>query len=260
MDLQILNSELINDGLLHEIIYFEELDSTNRYAKKHHINSDTLLITSHQTSGLGRFNRPWETSPGKNLTFTLVKSFKIEIEDICLVNFYASLILCETLKDITDEYRNFNVILKWPNDIILNGRKAAGILTDVKDLENEMKRFIIGIGFNVNQKEFSSTISDKATSLYIETEKQTSLEILLIKFIKKFYDKLFYLSLRHDLFNEWLSNSGVLGKKIRFKKVNDEVEQKVTVVNIDNDGALMVQYENGTKSRFYSGEISLIYN
>lgn len=260
MDLNYLNNELIKDKLLHKIIYFDELDSTNNYAKRNALETDTLIITSYQTNGRGRFNRIWETSRGKNLTFSLVKHFKLGIDEIHLINFYSSYILSYTLKQYLISFGHLEISLKWPNDILLNGKKIAGFLSDVKDLKGDLKKFIIGIGININQKEFNSDIIYKATSLSTETNVETSVEFVLIDFIKNFYSQLYYLNMRDALMQNWIMNSKIMGKKVNFKMVDDDIEKEATVIDIDQDGALSLMFSDGNKSKFYSGEISLIYN
>lgn len=260
MNLNFLNKELAKDKLLHKIIYFDELDSTNNYAKRNALENDTLILTSYQTNGIGRFNKTWETCRGKNLTFSLVKNFKLGIDEIHLINFYSSYILCQILKQYLIPFQNLEISLKWPNDILLNGKKIAGLLLDVKNLKNNLKKFIIGIGININQKEFSSDIIYKATSLSIETNIETTLESILIDFIKNFYDQLYYLKMREALIQNWIMNSKIMGRKVNFKMVDDDIEKEATVINIDYDGGLRLMFSDGDKSKFYSGEISLIYN
>lgn len=262
MDLNLLNIKLIKENLLSKIIYFDELESTNKYAKENKLSDDTLIITAHQINGTGRFGRKWNSTPDKNLTFTLVKCFKIRIDEIHLVNFYSSFILCETLKIFTagNEFdKDFGVTLKWPNDIMLNRKKVAGFLLDVRDLNNELKKFIIGIGINVNQEAFQEEINKKATSLILEMKTEIKCEALLIQFIKNFYDGLYLLKNKNELMKSWNLNSNISGKQIKFKKIEDDTEQDATAVNIDNDGGLKVKFSDGKVKKYFSGEISIIY-
>jgi BirA family transcriptional regulator, biotin operon repressor / biotin---[acetyl-CoA-carboxylase] ligase len=259
MNLDLLNEELIKENLLSKIIYFDELGSTNDFAKRSNPDSNTLVITSYQTNGTGRFGRPWQTVPGKNLTFTLIKSFEIGIDEIHLVNFYSSYILCETLKNFTVSQSNTGVNLKWPNDIMFNTKKVAGFLLDVKDLKSVLKKFIIGTGININQEIFPEELTNKATSMLLETKTEINPELLLIHFIKNFYQNLFLTENKKELMNKWNLNSQIEGKKIRFKKLEDGLEQPATALWINDDGALKVKFDDGKESKFYSGEISIVY-
>lgn len=260
MNIELLNSELVKINYLNEIIYFEELDSTNGYAKKNNLSSDTLLITSNQTSGIGRFNRQWKTTPSKDLTFSLIKTIDIRIDEVHLVNFYSSYILLISLKEYLSAYNIQDISLKWPNDLIFNGRKIAGILLDVKDLKNDLKKFIIGIGINVNSIEFSEDLKIKATSIINEIKSELSIEMILILFIKNFFEKIFLIQSKEELMKNWLMNTQIIGKKINFRKIEDDKEQPATVLDIDLDGGLKVKFDDDRVKKFYSGEISLLYN
>ncbi|MDQ3021913.1 MAG: biotin--[acetyl-CoA-carboxylase] ligase [Bacteroidota bacterium] len=259
MDLNLLNKELLKENLLSKIIYFDKLESTNKYAKENNLDDNTLVITSHQTGGIGRFGRPWESLPGKNLTFSIVKRFDIGIDEIHLVNFYSSYILYETIKCFIPDNQRKSVTLKWPNDILFNEKKLAGFLLDVKDLKKDFKKFIIGTGLNINQKIFTPELNLKATSLLLEIKSEIRPEEFLIAFINFFFEKLSLIKNKEDLMRKWNSNSKIEGKKIIFKMLQDSHEQSATVLGIDNDGGLKLMFNDGIKSKFYSGEISLIY-
>lgn len=259
MNIGLIKAELINEKLLKEIIYFEELSSTNDYAKKNNCASDTLIITSYQTDGKGRFNRQWITSPSKDLTFSIVKSFKITIDEIHLINFYSSYILFDSIKKYFNDISEHEFLLKWPNDILLNGKKIAGLLLDVKDLNSEIKKFIIGIGVNINGTGFAVIPGTKATSLSLEMKEETETEKILVLFIKNFYENLHLLKRKSELMKNWAANTSIIGKTISFRKVSDDAEQSVTVVNIDTDGGLKVITKEGKSAKYYSGEISISY-
>ena len=259
MNTDILRSELIDKEILKEIIYFEELESTNEYAKKNNAHSDTIVIASHQTSGKGRFNRQWKTSHSKDLTFSIVKSFNIRVDEIHLVNFYTSYMLLTVLKNYFLKTPGLNFSLKWPNDILLNRKKIAGLLLDVKDLNSEFKKFIIGIGINCNGDIIPEELQVKATSLFRETNSEINRENFLVLFVTGFYENLFLLNNKNDLMQKWKDNSHTISSKVSFRKVDDDEEQPVTVTDIDPDGALIVKTEEGKIMKYYSGEISLGY-
>ena len=130
MNLDLLNEKLINPELLEKIIYFKEIDSTNLYAKNNQktATDNSLILTSFQTKGIGRFGKNWESLDESNLTFSIVKHRKIRIDEIHFMNFYSSYILFQTVKSFISEFQNNKLYLKWPNDIILNGKKTAGML------------------------------------------------------------------------------------------------------------------------------------
>ena len=257
MNLELLKTELINENFLREIIYFDELESTNAYAKKNNTAEDTLVVTSNQFNGKGRFNRQWNSLPFKDLTFSLVKSFKIRIDESHLVNFYSSYILFQTLTELSGGNESNNFSLKWPNDILLNGKKIAGFLLDVKDFQSDFKKFVIGVGLNVNSIDFPEELKLKATSIFNETKHEIKPENILIRFVKNYYGNLFLIGDKNELMKKWISNTSVIGKRIKFRNAIDAAEKTATVVNIDTDGGIMMKFNNEKTEKYYSGEISL---
>lgn len=262
MNTNLLSKHLVERKYLSEIIYFEELYSTNAYSKKvyNELDDNTIVITSYQTNGTGRFGRPWKTNRNENLTFSLIKHSALRIDEIHLMNFYTSYILYMALNEISAEYKGHDLYLKWPNDLLLNRKKIAGILLDVKDMNSEMKKFIIGIGLNVNQEMFPEDIISKATSMKNEFKCDFVIEEILINFIKLFYGNLQLLNQGEVLMKLWKSKSDVAGKKVKFKQLDDGREAEIIIIDIDNDGGLIVSDKSGKRFKFYSGEISILYD
>lgn len=259
MDAELLNRELVNESLLNYVVYFEKLDSTNKYAKENNLPPDGIVITSFQTEGKGRFGRKWIAAHDEDLTFTLVKKFKISVDNIHLVNFYTSYILSETLKKILSPHKNVHIHLKWPNDVLLNKKKICGILLDVSELSNEEKNFIIGIGLNVNKKNIPEDIAHKATSLANATNAEHNIEEILISFVRNFYAKLHLIDIRSELMAAWKLNSELIGKKVKFLIVADSHEEEAEILDINEDGSLKVKLSNDEVKSFYSGEITFVY-
>ena len=142
-------------NLISSFYYFEELDSTNEFAKR--LNDDkSLIITDHQFSGRGRQGRKWESEKDMNLTFSLRLRLDIDKLDLQSVNYfftYYTLIAIQEfiLEQSTASFQDSSI--KWPNDIFINHKKISGIL-----IENTLNKmvFIIGIGINVNQQSFQN--------------------------------------------------------------------------------------------------------
>ncbi|HMQ69921.1 MAG TPA: biotin--[acetyl-CoA-carboxylase] ligase [Ignavibacteria bacterium] len=260
MNIELLKKELIKDNCLSEIMFFDEIGSTNEYARKHDLPDNTLLITDKQTKGSGRFSRNWESAPGKDLTFTLVKKINIGIDDIFLINFYTSYIIFNSIKKICAGRSADNLFLKWPNDILFNGKKISGILTDVRDLRSETKNFIIGAGINVNCSEFSDGIKSKATSILKESGSEMDKTLLLKNIILNFYKNLDLINDGKKLMSLWKSNTDIIGKEISFRQFNDGEGISYKVENIDTDGGLVVIDDKNNRKKFNSGEISIGYD
>ncbi|MCX6165120.1 MAG: biotin--[acetyl-CoA-carboxylase] ligase [Ignavibacteriae bacterium] len=262
MKIQLIKESLLNIGLK-DIVYFSQLHSTNKYAKENKIESDNLIITSYQYEGRGRFDRIWESIEGDNLTFSIVKSFKMQSKDVFIMNFYTSYIVLKAIKDIFPDYLQKNFSLKWPNDLLLREKKFGGILSELININDEEKKFIIGVGINVNQKEFSDSIIKKATSLRKETGIIFELEDLLIRIIKQFYENMHLLFDTENILKLWKENSHIINKEVKFKKTNDNNEITGKVIDIMNNGGIKIETTNEFNTKnytvYYTGEISFIY-
>jgi len=254
----------LNRGLkdkIEKVIFFKELDSTNKFAKeylKENPEADnTVILTSHQTNGTGRFNRKWFSSPGENLTFTLIKKFKLAVDEVYKVNFYSSYILYITLNEFFKNEKDMNFILKWPNDLLLNNKKVSGFLFEVKDINIKEKTFIIGCGVNVLQTTFDNSIQEKTTSLKLNSEIEFYPENILNSYLKNFYEKISILTDSNYLIEKWRSSSILSGKIVTFKKYNDGISESATFEGIGNDGSLCLRDREGNIKKYYSGEITL---
>ncbi|MCI0474378.1 MAG: biotin--[acetyl-CoA-carboxylase] ligase, partial [Ignavibacteria bacterium] len=211
-----------------------------------------------------RLERKWDAEKHKNITLSLIKEF--ELDDVHLVNFYASYILLKTLKDNL-KVKGFgpggNLILKWPNDIMLNGRKISGILSELIDYNARPRKFIIGAGINVNQEIFPEEIRSKATSLKLEFGADFNTNEIISSFIKNFYDSIPLIHRRDVLMELWRQNTDVINKKIRFRMNDSAEETEGIVLNIEDNGGIKIKLRGNIDTEkvsvFYSGEISFIY-
>jgi BirA family transcriptional regulator, biotin operon repressor / biotin---[acetyl-CoA-carboxylase] ligase len=262
MKIQVIKESLLYIGLK-DIVYFYQLHSTNKYAKENNVDNDNIIITTYQYEGRGRFDRIWESLEGDNLTFSLVKSFRLDKSKVFIVNFYTSYIVLKAIKDIFPEYLQSNFSLKWPNDLLLKGKKFGGILSELTNINNEEKKFIIGVGINVNQKAFSDSIIKKATSLRIETGIIFELEDLLIRIVKEFYGNLHLLNDTDNMLSLWKKDSQIINKEIKFRKTNDNTEITGRVTDILSDGGIKIETTEESNEKkysvYYTGEISFIY-
>lgn len=235
-----------------EVIYLDSVDSTNRYAKENFSGSEGAVIADEQTNGRGRLSHRWESVKGKDLTFTIVCTRRMEIKDAFIMNFYTSLIICRVLKKFGDAQ------LKWPNDILIGGKKVSGILTETES-KNGNIRFYIGIGINVNSTGFADEINGKATSLKKVTGSDIDIENLLTDILNDFFSEFEKVYDAKKVLNEWKKYFNMINKEVSFR-VNDVQEaRRARVLDVMNDGSILLEMLNGEKIKFYSGEISFIY-
>ena len=153
-------------------IHFDEIDSTNNYLKNSYqlLDNFTFVSADYQNKGKGRNDRVWESNKGSNLMFSvLIKDPKL-IEISSLLSLYSAVEISKLL----ESFGIYNVSIKWPNDVLVNDKKICGIL-----LEGQLPHYVvIGIGLNVNQKEFPSNLRRPATSISNELNKDINLEEL----------------------------------------------------------------------------------
>ena len=168
-----------------KIIFFDVIESTQIEARKMAENkteNGTIIITNYQTNGIGTHNRKWYSEKDKNLAFTLIIYPKCTIRE--LDNFTVNIAQC--LKNAIKNLYSYILDIKEPNDIIYNGKKLGGILTQIVTKGEKIKYSLIGIGFNVNGENFNEEIKNTATSLKIEFGKEFSRENILNEFCYNF--------------------------------------------------------------------------
>lgn len=153
-------------------LHFEEIDSTNSYLKNTYalLDNFTFVSTDYQNKGKGRNDRIWESNKGSNLMF----SFLIKDPKLINISTWLSLMSAVEVARLLENYKIKNVFIKWPNDVLVNDKKICGIL-----LEGQLPNYVvIGIGLNVNQKDFPSNLRRPATSIINELNKEIDLEEL----------------------------------------------------------------------------------
>ncbi len=247
----LLNTRVIGK----KIISFREIDSTNTYAKKMEEltgNHGTVILAEKQTKGRGRFNRAWESESGKNLTFSILIEPETEIPNIGVVPLCTGAAIIEILC----KYLNLNAECKWPNDILINGKKVCGILVESTYLNNKINKLIIGIGINVNQEIFPDDISEIATSLKIETGTTINRHELLsgiLNIIEVMYHSL--LVPGDNYFIElWKSKCRMFGKTVNVTNGDNVISGKA--LRIDSDGGLMLE-NDGKIIKLLAGEVTI---
>ncbi|MBI2609406.1 MAG: biotin--[acetyl-CoA-carboxylase] ligase [Deltaproteobacteria bacterium] len=230
----------------HEIFFFKSTNSTNTQAKEWlkknpHFEKGIVFIADEQTEGRGRYKRTWFSPPETNLYLSILLKEETIPQNLPQITFPISLAVYETCQKEID-----GVGLKWPNDVLIHNKKVAGIL-----LEREKNGLVVGIGLNVNQKEFPKDLKTLATSLSLQTKKDLNRENVLHTLLEKteqWYD--YYLKNGFQPIKElWLGKSLIKGKKARIQ--SGEI---VTLIDLYEDGSLIYEEKNKTRGRLFSGD------
>lgn len=245
-----------------ELTVLESTPSTNNYFKlSPKTQTIKCCIAEHQTQGRGRLNRTWHSPFGKNLYLSCYHPLKKDLSELSGLSLVISLSIVSALRELglTD-----SVFVKWPNDVLSNGKKIAGILIDVEAESHGGCDVTIGIGLNVNMfhnDELQSKSIDQAwTSMAEECgvafdRSQVAVVLLqkLLDYIARFEEEGFGVFI-----DEWRSVDSLANKSIALNCINQIIEG--SAAGIDQKGHLLLQLDDGTIRAFSSGDARLLKN
>lgn len=240
-----------------ETIRYEETDSTNLQAKRlaeEGVPDGTLVVADCQTAGRGRLGRSFSSPHGDGIFMTVILRPEVPADQVSCLTLIAALAVHRGIA----EAAGVDCAIKWPNDIILNGKKVCGILTEMSMEEHAVRHVVIGIGINCGNTDFPEELKEVATSLFLETGQQIEREDLIWRIWTAFeplYDSfLKYHDLRElrDSYNALLINCD------REVEVLDSPEAwKGTARGIDETGALLVENAARELVAISTGEVSV---
>lgn len=228
-------------------IHFETVDSTNTYLKENYEELDnfTFVSADFQSAGRGRNNRNWKSEKGENLLFSLL------IKDKALIDKFSSLSVISAFS-IIKALNLEHLSIKWPNDIYYKDSKLCGILLEAVT-RNEIECLIIGIGLNVNQREFVGEYKRTPTSLYQITNQTQDMRILKDKIFNQLYNDFMKVKEGYDFYNDIKEYDYLKDRKV-YAEINNEVKQ-IKVLGIDSDYSLKALQDNKTYN-LSSGEVT----
>ncbi|MCM3756887.1 biotin--[acetyl-CoA-carboxylase] ligase [Sporosarcina aquimarina] len=216
----------------------------------------TVIIADEQTAGKGRLSRPWSSVAGKGIWMSVITRPRLTPQQAPQMTLVAAVAIVRAIEELT----TVTPTIKWPNDILVGGRKLTGILTELQADPDRVKAIILGIGMNVNQQseEFPEEIRSIATSLCIEEGQPISRAKLAAKVLD-------YLELYVALYVEkgfapikllWEGYADSIGKRVRISTLQDTYE--ATAKGISEDGRLEVELDDGTIRGIYSADIHIV--
>jgi BirA family biotin operon repressor/biotin-[acetyl-CoA-carboxylase] ligase len=235
------------------IITYENLDSSSLEAKRiieaGSAKNNLVIWVKNQTNGHGRYGRIWENSGNGNLTFSFILKNNRKIENISIYPFIIAL----AIKDSIEEYitPDYQLTFKWPNDILLNGKKIAGILLESTIKNNIIKYIIFGVGINILS---SPPNLEYATYLCKGEIKNINLEKLIKKIVLNSKKYLHLADSYQDdqiIYDLWLKNAHHLGQEVTVVSGNEEI--KGIFETIDN-GNLIVN-KNNIRKKIVTGDV-----
>jgi BirA family biotin operon repressor/biotin-[acetyl-CoA-carboxylase] ligase len=242
--------------LVPQILRFDSLPSTNLEASRRALEGAAeglCVVASEQTAGRGRLERQWISPKGAGLYFSVVLRPRIQQSSWPLITLAAAIAVHEALLDAC----SLRTDIKWPNDILSNGRKLCGILAETVDTAMG-RAVVLGIGINLTSFAFPPQLQEMATSVQLETGKVPNLETILRSLIITFERRYEMLQSNHggeEILREWsIRSSYANGKRIRVANGQEVFEG--TTRGLENDGALRVETDEGEMRIVRTGDVT----
>lgn len=248
---------LITQQFGREFFFQAEVDSTNRWAKRlaaEGAAEGTLVLAEAQTQGRGRLGRSWASAPGKGLWFSVILRPKINSAELAGMTILTAVSMAKAIKGVT----GIQALIKWPNDLVFNGRKMAGILAEVNGEADMVNYLIIGLGLNVNHMEtdFPEELRELAISLRMIKGSELPRRPILQEFLRIFEENYHALSDNGlaDIIGYAKLHSATLGKTVR---INQGYNRTLIgeAIDLDYDGSLWIKEPSGEMVHVYAGEI-----
>ncbi|MGD8566353.1 MAG: biotin--[acetyl-CoA-carboxylase] ligase [Candidatus Bathyarchaeota archaeon] len=243
------------------IIFFHEIDSTNKWAKDFAIDGaqeGTVIIAETQIKGKGRMDRRW-FSPKGGLWFSLILKPKLRPSETVKLNFVAGLAVVKVLQEMF----NLKAETKWPNDVMVNGLKICGILSEMNTTNEIVNFVIVGVGLNVNfdvKKVFPETVSKVSTSVENEISKKVQIEKVfrhLLETLEKL-NNLFIEKGFDSTLEEWKKHASFLGCQVEVAGYEEKFSG--LAIDVDQDGALLLKTQGNTVKRVRVGDVKIKNN
>lgn len=239
------------------IYFYEETDTTNNRARELALEGapeGTLVVAEKQTAGRGRRGKVWESPLGTGIWMSLVLRPQIMPAEASVLTLLCGLATAEAIEAET----GLSAGIKWPNDILINGKKAVGILTEMDCEMSEVHFVIPGIGINVNTASFPPEIAEIATSLYLECGKTVSRRRLVHKVLERLeehYETFLRTGSFAAMLEDYRKHCITLGKEVH---VLGREPFFAEALDITPEGELLVcRADNGKEEVVFSGEVSI---
>lgn len=241
-----------------KIVYEESLPSTQKLAHQQSLDGSvegTVILAEEQTAGRGRLDRTWYSPKSTGIWMSIILRPQIPPQKAPQLTLLAAVSIVLGIQEAT----GLQCEIKWPNDILIKGKKLAGILTELESDADRINAVIMGIGLNINQllEHFPEELQDKATSLRVEGNQifdRAEIVRSILFQLEKLYDK--YLEYGFEVIKIlWESFAISIGRPIIARTLNGAIEG--TAQGITEEGVLILEDENGTIHHIYSADIEL---
>jgi BirA family biotin operon repressor/biotin-[acetyl-CoA-carboxylase] ligase len=241
-----------------DVYVYRELSSTNRVAGEMAADgapTGTIVVSGFQSAGVGRLRRAWISPPGRSLLLSVILRPRIETRFVSLLTLLCGVALAETIREETGREAG----IKWPNDVLMRGRKVSGILAQGSVRGDAVDYVILGVGLNVNQteEELPPDCGDISTSLRIERGRRVSRAAMLRRFASRWdaHFEAFSAGAYPYLREKWIENNLTLGRTVSVRDENGAFCG--TAVDLSERGGLVVRLPDGSSKEFLAEDLSL---
>jgi BirA family biotin operon repressor/biotin-[acetyl-CoA-carboxylase] ligase len=243
-----------------EIIFLETATSTNdvalELAARNENPEGIIVIAETQTKGRGRFGRTWISPPGVNCYFTVILRPSVLQNDLALITLMAAVAVVNAVREFT----GLKAEIKWPNDILLNGKKTGGVLSETRSARGRIGIMAIGIGININMSlnDLPEDIRPYSTSLSAESGKYFDrIELfgkILVELERSY--KILLKGNKGALINEWLRLNSTIGNKVIVKD-HDRIVSGFAE-DINEHGELIIRLLSGEMETVKAGDVTIL--
>ena len=249
---------LETEKIAKEILCFRKVFSTNSIAKflaNHDAEEGTVLISEIQTNARGRLGKKWEAPEG-GIWMSLILRPQVPPARIGLITLATGVAIAKSIRSLGVDAR-----IKWPNDVLIHGKKISGVLTEVNATFNEIDWIVVGIGIDSNLKleDFSEDIRIGTTTLTEELPTKVDENELIAIFLNEF-EKVYQLYKDgeiEDILKDWRDLADTIGKYVNITQTGGKITQGY-VVGINNEGSLIIERQDGTLEKIISGELRTV--
>ena len=241
-----------------DISIYREVSSTNSIAQlmaQSGAPDGTIVMSMSQTDGRGRMKRQWSCPPSKGILMSMVLRPELLVQFVPQLTLLCGVVVAETIRKVT----GCEAGIKWPNDIVISGKKVCGILAQSSFTRGAPSYVIIGVGINVNQttNQLPLDCRETSTSLRLELGQKISRFKILEQFIIAWEEhfRCFLKGGHPYLRTKWIENNVTLGRNVTINKGVDFIQG--LAVDISERGGLIVRFSDGSSEEFFAGDLSL---
>jgi BirA family biotin operon repressor/biotin-[acetyl-CoA-carboxylase] ligase len=242
-----------------QVHYYQSLGSTNDECvalAKMGSPEGTLVVADEQTAGRGRLGRPWHSPGGLGIWASVLLRPAVPVERAFAVTAVASLAVADAVREAS----GMEVSVKWPNDVLLRGRKVSGILAETGAPRGRLDWAVVGIGINVRHaaEDFPPEIRDRATSIFRASGRRASRAALLRTLVDRLGSGADRLRTKgpEPILEDWSRLANFWGRRVRIEREGSVVEGIAR--ELDPNGALLVRTDSGAVRSILAGDFSLV--